>query len=61
MHHYKPSIIVFWIFIILAVLLVGVLLYFAPLIMKYLDDWSDRRKEKSSGKKQDKSEKQEKT
>lgn len=41
---------VIWLFILLAVLLVGTMLYFAPRIMKYLDDFADRRKERTDSK-----------
>ena len=65
MHHYQPSAMVIWLFILLAVFLVGTMLYFAPKIMKYLDDFADRRKErtdiKSNEEKQTKKNRSDKT
>ena len=58
MHHYRPSVMVIWLFILLAVLLVGVLLYFAPRMMKYLDDWAERRNKKIYPKKRGESQRE---
>lgn len=61
MHHYTPSIMVIWLFVLLAVLLVGILLFLAPRLMKYLDEWTDRRKETSFDEKLSENRQQEKS